>query len=149
MIARNVAAGEAVTADEDIFTVADLSAVWVDIVVSAKDIAMVHEGQEATVRSSDLGVEAAGRVSYVGPLVGQETRAATARIVLRNPRGQWRPGLFVNVRLVREAAMVPLVVATDAIQTFRDWRVVFVRYGDWFEARPVELGRTDGEWVVC
>jgi cobalt-zinc-cadmium efflux system membrane fusion protein len=147
VVARNVAVGEAVTADEDIFTVADLSSVWVDITVYARDIALVREGQEATVISSDLGTEVTGRVSFVGPLVGEETRAATARIVLSNPGGQWRPGLFVNVRLVREAVMVPLAVSVEAIQTFRDWQVVFVRYGDWFEARPVELGRTDGQWI--
>jgi len=38
-------------------------------------------------------------------------------------------------------------VAVEAIQTFRDWQVVFVRHGDWFEARPLELGRTDGTWI--
>jgi cobalt-zinc-cadmium efflux system membrane fusion protein len=48
---------------------------------------------------------------------------------------------------VRETATVPLAVAAEAIQTFRDWQVVFVRYGDWFEARPLELGRSDGQWV--
>ncbi len=147
VVERNVTVGEAVTAVEDIFTVADLSSVWVDITVYAKDLGLVHEGQEATVRSSDLGIEVTGRVSFIGPLVGQETRAATARIVVANPRGQWRPGLFVKVSLVREATMVPLAVSVDAIQTFRDWQVVFVRYGDWFEARPVELGRSDGQWI--
>lgn len=144
---RNVTVGEAVTADEKLFVVTDLSSVWVDIAVYASDLAAVHQGQEATVRSTDLGSEVSGRVSFFGPLVGQETRAATARIVVPNPGGQWRPGLFVTVRLVREATTVPLAVAVDAIQTFRDWQVVFVRYGDWFEARPVELGRSDGEWV--
>lgn len=147
VIARNVTVGEAVTAEEDIFTVADLSSVWVDITVYARDLAAVREGQEATVLSSDLGVEVTGRVSFVGPLVGQETRAATARIILPNPRGLWRPGLFVKVRLVREATTVPIAVSTDAIQTFRDWQVVFFQSGDWFEARPVELGRSDGQWV--
>lgn len=147
VIQRNVAVGEAVAAAEDIFTVADLSVVWVDVTVYAKDLAVVREGQEATVYSSDLAVEVAGRVSYIGPLVGQETRAATARIVLANPRGVWRPGLFVKVRLIREAATVPMAVKVDGIQTFRDWQVVFVRFGDWFEARPLELGRRDGDWV--
>ncbi|MHB1096389.1 MAG: efflux RND transporter periplasmic adaptor subunit [Gemmatimonadaceae bacterium] len=147
LIERNVTVGEAVTAEEDIFTVADLSSVWVDIMVYAKDLALVREGQAATVRSTDLGIEVTGRVRYVGPLVGEESRAAVARIVLANPRGQWRPGLFVTVSLVREAAMVPVVVSVDAIQTFRDWQVVFVRYGDYFEARPLELGRSDGQWV--
>lgn len=147
VIERNVTVGESVTADQNIFTVADLSRVWVDIMVSAKDLAMVREGQEAMVLSTDLGMQIAGRVSFVGPLVGQESRAAVARVVIPNPSGSWRPGLFVKVQLVRQATMVPLAVASEAIQTFRDWQVVFVRYGDWFEARPLELGRTDGEWV--
>jgi cobalt-zinc-cadmium efflux system membrane fusion protein len=55
--------------------------------------------------------------------------------------------LFVTALLERESTEAPVVVATEAIQTFRDWQVVFVRYGDWFEARPVELGRSDGKWV--
>ncbi|MGI9078305.1 MAG: efflux RND transporter periplasmic adaptor subunit [Gemmatimonadaceae bacterium] len=147
VIERNVTVGESVTAEEDIFAVADLSSIWVDVTVYAKDIGAVRAGQEATVISSDLGSEASGRVSYLGPLVGQDTRAATARIVLPNPGGRWRPGLFVTVRLVREATTVPLAISADAIQTFRDWKVAFVRYGDWFEARPLELGRSDGEWV--
>ena len=147
VIERNVTVGEAVTADEGIFVVADLSSIWVDITVNARDLVAVREGQEATVVSSDLDSEAPGRVSFVGPLVGQETRAAIARIVLPNPGGRWRPGLFVTVRLVREATTVPLAVAAEAIQTFRDWQVVFVRSGNWFEARPLELGRSDGEWV--
>jgi cobalt-zinc-cadmium efflux system membrane fusion protein len=147
VIERNVTVGEAVAAEEGIFAVADLSSIWVDITVYARDLAGVHEGQQATVLSSDLGTEVSGRVSYLGPLVGQETRAATARIVLPNPGGRWRPGLFVTVRLVREATTVPLAVSTDAVQTFRDWQVVFVKYGDWFEGRPLELGRSDGQWV--
>ena len=147
VIERKVTVGESVTADEDIFTVADLSSIWVDVTVYAKDIAAVRAGQSATVVSTDLGSEVTGRVSYVGPLVGQDTRAATARIILPNVGGRWRPGLFVTVRLVREATTVPLAISADAIQTFRDWQVVFVRFGDWFEARPLELGRSDGDWV--
>ena len=147
VIERHVTIGEAVSADGNIFMIADLSSIWVDVTVYAKDIAMVRAGQVATVRSSDLGSEITGRVSYVGPLVGQDTRAATARIILPNPSGRWRPGLFVTVELVREATTVRLAVPTDAIQTFRDWQVVFVRYGDSFEARPLALGRSDGAWV--
>jgi membrane fusion protein, heavy metal efflux system len=147
VVERNVTVGEAVTADEDIFTLADLSAVWVDVSVYAKDLRTVHVAQEATVISTDLDAQVVGRVSYVGPLVGQESRTAVARIVLSNPGTQWRPGLFVTVRLVRESSTVPLAVATEAIQTFRDWQVVFVKDGDWFEGRPLELGRSDGQWV--
>ncbi|MDA1080762.1 MAG: efflux RND transporter periplasmic adaptor subunit [Gemmatimonadetes bacterium] len=147
IIARNAAVGEAVPADERLFTVADLSTVWVDITVYAKDLAMVREGQAATIRSTDLGAEVTGCVAFVSPLVGEATRAAKARIVLANPRGTWRPGLFVNVELVRETTVVKLAVTTEGIQTFRDWQVVFVRFGDWFEARPLKLGRSDGTYI--
>lgn len=147
VIARDVTVGEAVRADERIFSVADLRSVWIDVTVYARDLGQVHEGQDVQIRSSDLEREVSGRVSYVGPVVGEETRAATARIVIPNARGEWRPGLFVTVSLVHEAATAPIAVAAEAIQTFRDWQVVFVRYGDQFEARPLELGRRDGDWI--
>lgn len=147
VLERNITVGETVSEEEAIFTVADMSSVWIDVTVYAKDIGSVREGQPATVRSSDLGSSVSGRVSYIGPLVGQDTRAATARIVLPNAGAQWRPGLFVAVHLVLQSTTIPLAVPTEAIQTFRDWKVVFIRSGNWFEARPVELGRSDGEWV--
>lgn len=145
--ARQVTVGEAVTADEHIFTVSDLSGVWAAVTVYAKDLGAVHEGQEVTVMSADLGIEGKGRIQYVGPLVGEQTRSATARVVLPNPGRRWRPGLYVTVRLVRNRETVAVAVRAEGIQTFRDWQVVFVRDGDWFEGRPLELGRTDGEYV--
>lgn len=147
VIERNVTIGEAVAADQDIFVIADLSSVWVEAKVIAKDLNAVHQGQEAVVQSQDLGRDVKGRVTYIGSVVGEETRSAIARIVIPNPDGKWRPGLFVTVQLVQESTTVPIAIRADAIQTFRDWQVVFIRSGDWFEARPLELGRTDGVWV--
>ncbi|MDQ3421218.1 MAG: efflux RND transporter periplasmic adaptor subunit [Acidobacteriota bacterium] len=147
VIERDVTIGEAVAADRDIFVIADLSSVWVEAAITAASLNAVRQGQEATIVSKDLGRDARGRVTYIGSLVGEETRSATARIVIPNPDGKWRPGLFVTVQLVQESATVPMAVLAESIQTFRDWQVVFVRYGDWFEARPLELGRSDGTWV--
>lgn len=147
VVDRRVTIGEAVEADDQIFTVADLSSVWVEVSVYAKDLGGVRQGQQARVVSTDLGTEAEGRIDFIGQLVGEQTRSAKARLTLRNRDGLWRPGLFVTVRLVRDETTIPVAVSTDGIQTFRDWQVVFVRDGDWFEARPLELGRTDGQWV--
>lgn len=147
VVDRQVTIGETVTPDRPIFTVADLSSVWVEIPVYAKDLAAVRIGQAATVVSADLAAEAPGRIHFVGQLVGEQTRSAPARLTLSNASGQWRPGLFVTVKVVREETTVPLAVSAESVQTFRDWQVVFVRYGDWFEARPLELGRSDGQWV--
>ena len=113
----------------------------------AKDLSVVKVGQNVTVRSKILGLEANGTLTYLGPLVGEQTRTARGRVVVQNPEGHWRPGLFVTVEVVQEEVLVPVAVSVDALQTYRDWSVVFVQYGNLFEVRPLELGRNDGKWV--
>ncbi len=147
VLERDVTAGEAVDVDDPIFVIADLSSVWVEAALSAADVSAVRLGQEATVRSGDLDREVDARVTYLSPRVDPETRRATARLTIANTDGRWRPGLFVTVRLVQAKTTVLMAVPVSAIQTFRDWQVVFFRFGDWFEARPLELGQTDGAWV--
>jgi cobalt-zinc-cadmium efflux system membrane fusion protein len=147
IISKHLSVGEWVEANADVFSVADLSTVWVEIIVYVKDVQSVRIGQKATVKSDSGGLVTTGAVSYVGPLVGEESRTARARVVIPNPDGNWRPGLFVSVELISEEGTVPVAVRSEAIHAFRDWSVVFVRYGDEFEARPLELGRTDGKLV--
>lgn len=147
VIGKNVTVGEAVEATENIFTVADLSTVWADITVPPNQISAVRPGQKVVVQSDDLNLSAAGTVSYVEPVMGAETRSARARVVIANANAVWRPGLFVKVHLTRNEVMVPMAVKAEALQTFRDWDVVFIKVGDLFEARPLELGRREGEWV--
>lgn len=147
VIKKEISVGEAVKEDADIFAIADLCAVWVGVTVYAKDLSVVKVGQNVTVSSQMLNLEASGILTYLGPLVGEQTRTARGRIVVQNPEGHWRPGLFVTVEVVQEEISVPVAVSVDAIQTFRDWSVVFVQCGDLYEARPLELGRSDGRWV--
>ena len=147
VIEKHLVLGEAIKGDTVIFMIADLSTVWGDFSVYAKDLNAVRLGQEVTVRSKVLAIEATATVSYLGPLVGEETRSARAHVHIPNPDGRWRPGLFVTVEVVEEEVTVPVAVAAEAIQTYRDWQVVFAQYGDLFEARPLELGRSDGQWV--
>lgn len=147
VIEKHISVGESVREDADIFVLADLSAVWVEVTVYAEYLNVVKAGQTVTVKSDVLGVETDGILTYLGPLIGEQTRTAKGRIIVQNPEGYWRPGLFVNVEIVQEVVTVPVAVSVDAIQTFRDWSVVFVQYGDLFEVRPLELGRNDGRWV--
>ena len=147
VIKKEISVGEAIKEDADIFAIADLREVWVGVTVYAKDLSVVRVGQNVTVSSQVLNLEASGILTYLGPLVGEQTRAARGRVVVQNPEGRWRPGLFVTVEVVQEEISVPVAVSADAIQTFRDWSVVFVQCGDQYEVRPLELGRSDGKWV--
>lgn len=144
---RDLTVGEAVEADQNAFVVADLSRVFVQAEVPSGKIDGIRLGQEARIEAKESSRQATGRVSYVGSMVDQSTRTAPVRIALANRDGALRPGLFVAVHLVEESSTAKLAVPEEAIQAFRDWQVVFVRYGDWFEARPLELGRADSGWV--
>ena len=141
---KRIAIGASLKDDTTIFIVADLSTVWADIVVPAKDLNAVSTGQQATVEATAFAHEATGTLSYVGAVVGTQTRTASARIVLPNPKGVWRPGLPVTVRLVSASVDVAIAVPVTAIQTMNDAPTVFGRHGDSFEARPLTLGRSDG-----
>jgi cobalt-zinc-cadmium efflux system membrane fusion protein len=59
----------------------------------------------------------------------------------------WRPGSAVRARITVEQQQAALVVPLSALQTFRDWDVVFIRIGDTYEVRPVELGKRDAAQV--
>ncbi len=76
VVKKHMAIGEWVTENRDLMVLADLSTVWVEIIVYVKDLDMIRVGQQATVKSDAAGLEATGVVSYVGPLVGEETRTA-------------------------------------------------------------------------
>ncbi|QDF96994.1 efflux transporter periplasmic adaptor subunit [Azoarcus sp. DD4] len=144
---KRISVGEALADDTPVFTVSDLASVWIEATIAAQDLGAIAAGQRATVRANAFPATADGRIDYVSVLVGEQTRAATARIVLPNPDGRWRPGLPVTVEAVAEETEVPVAVAIEAVQTVRDWQVVFGRYGDALEARPLELGRSDGRFV--
>ena len=145
VIEKHLASGEFVDGEADAFVLADLSQVWVSIVVYAADLKNIREGQLVLVQSEDLKVEAEGKVAYIGALVGEETRTARATVELANPDGLWRPGLFVTVEITQDKFAIPVGVPVDAIQTIKEKPVVFVREGDAIEARPIEIGRSDGK----
>lgn len=147
IVEKNLSVGQAIKEDANIFTLADLTSVWAEMTVYAKDMNVIRVGQKVTVKSAEFDGNASGVISYVGALAGEQTRTAKARVVLPNPNSAWRPGLPVNIEVESAESEVPVAVSADAIQTVRDWTVVFGRYDNAFEARPLKLGRTDGKMV--
>jgi cobalt-zinc-cadmium efflux system membrane fusion protein len=147
VVEKHLALGEAVKEDASIFTVADLGTVWAEFAVAPQDLAMVRVGQKAVVSSSAFDSQVEGVVSYVGALLGEQTRTARARVSLANPRGAWRPGLFVTVAVLGDRQAVPVAISADAVQTIGDRPVVFKAVAGGFVATPVQLGRTDGSHV--
>ncbi len=147
IVEKSLSVGQAIKEDANIFTLADLTSVWAEMTVYAKDMNVIRVGQKVTVKSAEFAGDASGVISYVGALAGEQTRTAKARVVLPNPNSAWRPGLPVNIEVESAESEVPVAVSADAIQTLRDSSVVFGRYDNAFEARPLKLGRSDGMMV--
>jgi len=142
VIAKHITLGETVTAETSVFTVADLSSVWIDLAVYQKDIGMVRAGQAARV-STNHGDDAELIIDFVQPLVGEQTRTALARIIAPNPDGTWHPGCFVTARVnMGETESSGLVVPSTAVIRMEDGdEVVFVEVDEGFEPRSVTVGR--------
>ena len=144
VVEKHIALGESVKDDANVFTLSDLSTVWANINVPAKDLKFVRVGEKVTVSSTSFDDVATGTVTYVGALIGEQTRAASARVVLTNPGLAWRPGLFVNVAVTSGETEAAVTVAAGAVQAMEGRQVVFVEVPGGFEARTVEVGRSDG-----
>jgi len=147
IIDKHIAVGEAVGAETRVFTVSDLRQVWAEVVVPAKDLEIVKVGTDAVLHSAASGAAARGKVSFVSAMIGEQTRAARARLVLDNPQLAWRPGLFVDVDVVTGSAEVPVAVEKEALQSLNGTQVVFQRSGQSFTPVPVTVGRSDGKLV--
>jgi cobalt-zinc-cadmium efflux system membrane fusion protein len=147
VIEKHIALGEAVREDTTVFTISDLSNVWAELNVPARDLSQVRVGERVVVRAGASDATANGTVSYVGSLLGEQTRTARARVVLPNPQDAWRPGLFVTVEVVANEVDAPVTVAAAAIQTLAEKPVVFLKVEGGFVPQAVQLGRSDGKRV--
>ena len=142
--ARNANPGE-YTGEKALFTVADLSTVWVELSLFPRDLAKVRAGQSVRVRGADTALDADGNVVYVAPFSSSTNQTLSARVLLDNAERKWPPGLYVTAELTLTSTTVPLTVRSEALQTIEDRTVVFVRGEKGFEPRPVQVGRSDGE----
>jgi len=147
IVEKHLSLGEAVKEDASVFTISDLSSVWAEFVVSARDLDQVRVGETVRIRSTASETQAEGKVSYVGALLGEQTRTAKARVTLANPGMAWRPGLFVTVSVLGAAAQVPVTVEADAVQQVDGRSAVFVAVPGGFAVQPVKTGRSGGKLV--
>lgn len=144
---KHISQGQVVSEVDSVFELADLATVWAEMTLYAKDIPSVKVGQSVTIAATAFEAKATGKIAYVSALVGAQSRTAVARVVIANPQRTWLPGLPINVVLVADEVAVPLAVSVEALQTMKDSTVVFGRYGNYFEARPVVLGRQDAKYA--
>ncbi|MDO9069645.1 MAG: efflux RND transporter periplasmic adaptor subunit [Deltaproteobacteria bacterium] len=147
---KHAIVGELSDPSKSLYTIADLSNVWVMVDINEKDLAKVRKGQTAIVMVGafpDLKLK--GRITYIADLMNEATRTVKARIEVGNPGRKLKPEMFATVELALAADAPPvLVVPEDALQELEGKKVVFVAEGEAeFAARQVQAGRLAGGMV--
>lgn len=158
---KHVSIGEMVGSDSELFLIADLSSVWINLNVSQEQLPLVKEGQEVLIRfnpSAQLPAEqqfngnpglpdARGEIRYIDALIAEDTRKATVRIVLANPQGQWKPGMFVTGYVSVSDAAVAVLVPLASVIKYAGQDTVFVQDDHGFSPQAVQLGRQSATQV--
>lgn len=147
ILSKHLTLGEAIASDHDAFVIANMDTVWADFQVHGKDALLVRPGQKVVVKSETDQDAFECTLSYVSPVVDQNTRTCLARAVLPNTSGLYRPGQFIKGRVHLDDVTAKVAVPKNAIQYVNDTSCVFVKTGDGFEKRPVQLGHTTKEHV--
>ncbi|MCR0983104.1 efflux RND transporter periplasmic adaptor subunit [Roseomonas populi] len=140
--ARNAVLGASVAADAEVFSVADLSVLWVELAIPPRDLPMARQGQTVLV-TGEGEARTEGKIVFLSPVLDPETRSARAVAEIPNLEGTWRAGGFVTAHLSTAEQRVDVLVPRDAVQEVEGKKVVFVRNEEGFELREVETGRED------
>jgi len=149
VIARNVNPGQVVGAGQELFTVTDLSTVWVIGDLYEKDFAAVRVGSAATVAmpaAKDSALR--GRVAYIDPRVDPATRTSKVRVEVPNKNGALRLGMYVALSFEAASGRQVTLVTRDAVQALGDRTVVYVQVEGGesrFAERAVKLGAPLGD----
>lgn len=149
VIKSEVAEGEVVDAEREMFTIADISTVWVQADVYEKDIAFIRQGQEVKIEVAAYpGETFTGKITYVTDFLDPKTRTARVRCEVPNPHSRLKLEMFASIQIPTAAQREVLMIPTSAVQQIQDKPVVFVKIGDAeFQKREVQLGPQSDGWV--
>ncbi|MCP4781136.1 MAG: efflux RND transporter periplasmic adaptor subunit [Hyphomicrobium sp.] len=143
---RHLTLGEAVGIEREVFIVADLSTVWIDVTIYPRDVASIKPGQRVEIELGG-GDPVSGKIEFVTPEVKEATRTAVARVVVDNASGRLRPGMFVTAQVQISQELAPVRVPRSAVQRQDNKSVVYVEHEGAFAPRPVKLGRENHNFV--
>lgn len=149
VIEKDAVLGELAQPDKRLFTIADLSVLWIEASLFEKDLGRVHAGARAMVSVTAYpGESFEGRLTYIASTMDRETRTARARIEVRNADGRLKPEMFAMAAIDTPVTRPVLALPQDAVLLVNGQPTVFVAEGQGFKARPVEAGQKFGRQVV-
>jgi len=146
VLERTANAGD-VTGEGVLFSVGNPSKLMADFHVFDRDAGRVKAGQAVRVVPVHGTAAADAKIATVSPVKDPVTQTIVARVMFENSSGSLLPGMSVKGEVVVAETPVPIAVKTAALQRFRDFEVVFAKFGETYEVRMLEIGRRTVEWT--
>jgi cobalt-zinc-cadmium efflux system membrane fusion protein len=136
--------GELVPQDREVFVIADLDLVWINLKVVPEKLRDVTVGKPVRILGSQ-GLAADAKIDYIAPVVSDETRTVRARVNLANLEHRWRPGIVVEAVIAGTTEAAAVTVPNEALQTVDGRLSVFLPVQDGFRLQSVKAGRSDAK----
>lgn len=146
VLARNSNVGD-VAESEPMFTVADISELWVELHVFSQDAANVKAGQEVIISSTEGQQLQRANIVAMLPMTEASTQTLVARATVKNLDSHWLPGMAVRGDVVVSSKDAEIAVKASAIQRMENKQVVFVQHGNNYTARQVKTEASDTQWT--
>jgi Cu(I)/Ag(I) efflux system membrane fusion protein len=142
VVDRKVTQGQYVNAGDTLFTVADLSQVWIKADVYEEQLPQIRQGQEVEIAAESVPNKTLhGHVDFIEPAANPQTRTVPVHVHVANPGMRLLPGMFVNATFVSRAAQAAIVVPRSAVLDTGTRKIVYLaRPNGVFEAREVQAG---------
>ena len=145
IVKREATLGAMVDQSADLFTIMNLSTLWVDADIFEKDLANIREGQKVEIRVPAYPDEVfQGNISYIADIFNEETRTVTVRTLVKNKDSKLKVGMFADIRILTPGGGDVLVVPIEAVLDDGTEKVVFVKEGDGFRRQVVQVGVQSG-----
>jgi cobalt-zinc-cadmium efflux system membrane fusion protein len=145
----NARSGEFAQVGTELYTVADLTTLWVIADIYEKDLQFVHPGMTAIVIvSAHAGMKFSGNLTTLYDVVDEKTRTVKARIEVKNTNGVLKPGMFATVDILSRSGKALLVIPASALLGETGSQYVFAVMNDsTFEQRPVRIGAATKDYA--
>lgn len=136
-----------VTFDQPLYVVTDPGQTTVVFNVFPRDLGSIRPGQRVIIETTEGQAIAEATLGNYLPDGNAAAGTALLKAKLPNRDGRYRPGMALRGKVTINAVTVPMAVKTEALQPFRDFKVVFANIGDTYEVRMLKLGRKSPEWT--
>lgn len=144
---RNITLGQRVGTEDKIFSIVNLSPIWIMIDIFQEQIPRVRQGQQVWIKTPSKQ-EVKGVISSVGSVVDETTKTLHIRIIADNPKGILRPGMFVTAQIVTgQGSIHALIVPESAIVFFKERPFLYEKHEDHFQPVFVKTGLKTAQGV--